>query len=169
MDNEMELVEKAKTGDAEAFAQLYEQIYKPLYRCALYTLKNPEDAEDAVSETVMAAFASISKLREREAFKSWMFRILSNICRKKMREYAARRTETPVQAYTDTVSEKSHEEDILIRQLFFELEETERMIISLHLFGGYKGREIAQMLQMNENTVRSKESRGLKKLAEKWR
>ena len=59
------------------------------------------------------------------------------------------------------------EEHILVRKLFFELEEEERLIIAMHVFGGYKSREIAQILQMNENTVRSKESRGLKKMAGK--
>ena len=39
------------------------------------------------------------------------------------------------------------------------------MIISMHLFAGYTSKEIAELLKMNENTVRSKESRALKKLA----
>ena len=50
---------------------------------------------------------------------------------------------------------------------FFELSDEERLIISMHLFAGYTSREIADVLQMNENTVRSKESRGLKKMAGK--
>lgn len=45
----------------------------------------------------------------------------------------------------------------------FELADEERLIISMHQFAGYTSREIAAILHMNENTVRSKESRALKK------
>lgn len=53
----------------------------------------------------------------------------------------------------------------MIRQEFFRLSDEERMIISMHLFAGYKSHEIASILHMNENTIRSKESRALKKMA----
>ena len=58
-------------------------------------------------------------------------------------------------------------ERIMVKNTFFELSDEERLIISMHLFAGYTSREIADVLQMNENTVRSKESRGLKKMAGK--
>lgn len=53
------LAARARAGDAEAFAELYRQVYQDLYRFALYTLKNPQDAEDAVGDAVADAFASI--------------------------------------------------------------------------------------------------------------
>ena len=52
---ERELIRRAKRGDAEAFGKLYETIYQRMYRYALYTLRNKQDAEDVVSETVMEA------------------------------------------------------------------------------------------------------------------
>ncbi|MDE6968361.1 MAG: sigma-70 family RNA polymerase sigma factor, partial [Eubacterium sp.] len=48
-----------------------------------------------------------------------------------------------------------------------ELAPEERMIIAMHVFAGYTSREIAKQLHMNENTVRSKESRALKKMRDK--
>lgn len=57
-------------------------------------------------------------------------------------------------------------ECIQVRKLFFELADEERLIISMHQFAGYTSREIAEILHMNENTVRSKESRALKKMGE---
>ena len=77
MYQNLQQIKKAKSGDAEAFADLYRSIYADLYRFALYTLKNPTDAEDAVSETVMDAFTSIHKLRSVASFKTWIFQILS--------------------------------------------------------------------------------------------
>ena len=48
----------------EVFAAYYEKVYRELYYFALHTLKNPQDAEDAVSETVTDAFAAVEKLRD---------------------------------------------------------------------------------------------------------
>lgn len=52
-----EIAKKARAGDKDAFIQLYETIYKDLYRFAFYTLQNQQDAEDVISETVLDAFA----------------------------------------------------------------------------------------------------------------
>lgn len=164
MNDYLKKVKSAKRGDVDAFAELYSEIYESMYRFALYTLRNTSDAEDAVSEAVTDAFASIKKLRAEEAFKSWIFRILSNKCKDKLREYAVKNEELQ-----EDLPEKEPETDtaerVLIRRAFFELADEERLIISMHQFAGYTSREIAQILHMNENTVRSKESRGLKKMA----
>lgn len=157
-------VKKAKRGDAAAFASLYQQVYADLYRFALYTLKNKTDAEDAVSETVVDAFASIGRLKKAESFKGWIFRILYNKCKDKLREYTKKNVELP-EDYREMAAEEKVEESAVMRTLFFELREEERMIISMHLFAGYTSKEIAKLLGLNENTVRSKESRALKKLA----
>lgn len=166
MDQYLELVKSAKSGDAQAFARLYETIYKDMYRFALYTLRNEADAEDAVSEAVMDAFASIHKLRSEEAFKAWMFRILSNKCKNRLKEYTRKQV-----ALEEAEAEASHTQELTdslyIRKLFQELEDEERLIISMHVFGGYTSREIAVILHMNANTVRTKESRALKKMANK--
>lgn len=156
-------IKKAKRGDVTAFARLYEQVYADLYRFALYTLKNKTDAEDVVSETVTDAFASIRKLKKAEAFKGWIFRILSYKCKDKLREYLKKNEELP-KDYQETVAEEDVEESVVMRALFFTLSEEERLIISMHLFAGYTSKEIGKILGLNENTVRSKERRALEKL-----
>ena len=50
------LVKSAKKGNRHSFAVLYSQIYKELYRYALFTLRNQQDAEDCVSEAVIDAY-----------------------------------------------------------------------------------------------------------------
>lgn len=161
------MVRRAKLGDTGAFAKLYEAVYQDLYRFALYTLKNPHDAQDVVSETVTDAFETIAKLREDEAFCGWIFKILSNKCKRKLREYVKRTqelTEEAAERHTYT----GMDEQAAVRSLFFELEAEERMILAMHLFGGYTSREMADILHMNENTIRSKQSRALKKMAEQY-
>lgn len=161
------LVKRAKRGDVDAFGELYGMVYRKLYQFALYTLRNSQDAEDVVSDTVTDAFESIRKLKSEEAFSSWIFQILSNKCRRKMRDY-----------YKDEVSLEDPEADkrqmqqsglevedaVDLKQTFFQLEGDERLIVGMHIFLGYKTREIAVFMDMNENTVRSKESRALKKM-----
>lgn len=166
MENYLQQVKKAKNGDTKAFAWLYQQIYPDMYRFALYTLRDKEDAEDVVSEAVADAFAAIPKLRSEESFKSWMFKILSNKCKNKLKEYANKTLELP-EDIEEKASGQRVEEAALVRKLFFELGEEDRLIISMHLFAGYTSREMAELLHMNENTIRSKESRALKKLARK--
>lgn len=170
MDHYLELVRRAKRGNADAFASLYQEIYEDLYRFAVYTLKNTVDAQDAVSETVTDAFASIQSLRADEAFKGWIFRILSNKCKKKLKEYAERNDVWSEElagqlAAPDTMADAA--ELLQVRMLFWELQPLDRMIIAMHLFAGYTGREIAGLLHMNENTVRSRESRALKNMRDK--
>ena len=52
------------------FSEMYETVYRDLYRYALCLMKNPQEAEDAVSEAVIAAYENIHKLKKEEAFES---------------------------------------------------------------------------------------------------
>ena len=186
MDDRL-LVKRAKRGDVDAFAELYGKIYEKLYRFAFYMLKNAQDAEDAVSEAVTDAFEGIRKLKREESFANWMYQIVANKCHRKMREYCRRTVSLDreqsgdedefVREWTkdeagNSVSAKSvdvwdnkREEYMQLRQEFMNLSEEDRLIIGMHVFFGYKTREIAAFLKMNENTVRSKESRAIQKLA----
>ena len=58
--------------DAKAFSKLYEQVYQDLYRYALCLMRDPHEAEDAVSGAVLSAYEHIHKLRKEEAFKGWI-------------------------------------------------------------------------------------------------
>lgn len=146
----------------EVFARYYERVYPDLYRFALYTLGNPHDAEDVTGEAVMDAYASVEKLRDPAAFKNWLFAILSNKCKRKLKEYVQKPVELPEHLSTTSTME----EDFQVRQAFRCLSQEERLLISLKIFGGYKSREIGALMEMNENTVRSKISRGLQKMRE---
>ena len=177
MEESRELVRQAKKGKREAFAKLYETVYEDMYRFALYVLKDREDAEDAVAETVADAFESIGKLRKEEAFRAWIFQILSNKCKRKLKEYITKTYSYKSDSADNSnpkVAEESKDsktEDIAhaihVRDAFYSLEEEERYMVALQVFGGYKSREIAALLHKNHNTVRSQVSRALKKMKEK--
>lgn len=163
MPTTAELVTSAKKGDKNAFADLYRQVYKDLYRFAYYVLKHPEDAEDVVADAVADAYQGISSLKKPEAFRGWMFRILSAKCKRKMKSYVDIRETEKVLIENETAAEGC-EESAELKSAFAALSDEERMIVSLNVFGGYDSGEIAGMLGLNRNTVRSKQSRALAKM-----
>lgn len=157
------LVEQAKKKDPQAFTMLYEMLYQDMYRFAVYTLKNAEDAEDAVEDAVADAYASIGKLRDASAFRGWMFKILSIKCKRKLKEYVNRPAALPEEL---TCAGENITEELQVRQAFFRLDDEERFIVSMRVFGGYDSKEIGAILHKNPNTVRSRLSRALKKMEE---
>ena len=156
----------------EEFMKLYETVYQDLYRVAYYYLGNGADAEDAVQDAVLAAWENFGKLRRKEAFRAWIFQSLANVCKKSLRRRALRGypSENPLQegnAEKGTAAEGDLTERLEILELLSGLDEEERMIILLSVFGGYKGEEIAGILKRRHSTVRSRYRRALKKLERK--
>ena len=151
--------------DTKTFAQMYETVYQDLYRFALCMLRNPQDAEDAVSEAVVAAYENIGKLKKDDAFKSWIFTIPSNICKKKWRNAAREETRSDGETLFSAAWEEPDMGVALdVRKAFFLLEDEEQTIVGLSVFGGYTSQEIGDALKLNPNTVRSKRSRALQKM-----
>lgn len=158
------LVAQAKTGDAHAFALLYEDIYKDLYRFAYCTMKQAQQAEDVVSTAVLHAFEHIHKLRKNASFRSWMFQIVANECKRQLR-LQAKMTDIPDEEMSRTASYSVDlTEHFALKEAFSTLGETERLIVAWNLFGGYNSREIARRLHKKEGTVRSLKSRALEKM-----
>ena len=161
MEKQLELISLARNGDASAFSKLYETIYLDMYRFALYTLKNRDDAQDAVSETVVAAFEGISKLKDVKAFKGWMFKILSVKCKRCLKQYANKTQEIP-EDLAEELRDFGEEYDVKVA--YAKLSDEERLIVSMNVFGGYTSIEIGKILHMRPGTVRSKYSRALDKM-----
>ena len=66
----------------ERFMELYEAVYKDLYRLAYYYMGNAQDAEDVVQDATLSAYEHFGRLRTEEAFRPWIFKILVNRCRR---------------------------------------------------------------------------------------
>lgn len=156
--------------DANRFAELYEPIYKDLYRFALYTMRKAVDAEDAVSESVLAAWENRDKLRNEAAFKSWLFQITANTCKKNLKKLARLQpTETENLESEDESDELQAADAVAIKELFFKLGDEDRLVVGLSVFGGYSSDEIGDMLSMNASTVRSRRKRALDRMASQWK
>ena len=162
------LITEAMAGSKEAFAALYGQYRDRLYRYALYKLGDPDDAEDAVSECVLAAFKSIGSLKSSRAFGSWIFRILSNCCASRIKD-AIRTREKTEKVIGEGVFEAVSSSPSLAAELseaLARLSDEEREIVLLSVVAGLTGNEIAEQTGLPAGTVRSKLSRSLAKMRE---
>lgn len=157
-------VAKAREGDREAFGRLYDGVARELYRVALYTLGNPQDAEDVVAETFLEAWKGIRGLREPERFRQWMLRILSIRCKRRVGRYVQEKGNIDIDDYIEEGVPDSSGLRAEVRDAMARLAPEERQIVLLSVLEGYTMREIAQMLELPQGTVSSKLHRTLKKL-----
>ena len=162
-------IKRARLGDKDSFAEVYQQIADDLYRVALYSLGNAHDAQDVVSETFIEAFKGIKNLRDDNSFKPWIMRILSIRCKRKIGQYITGRSEMDIDDFLDlseegeSVEEHSTQKIALLNALET-LTPQERQIVALAVVQGYTVRETAEILGAPQGTVSSKLHRTLKKL-----
>lgn len=160
-------VQKARAGDRAAFGELYDAVAKELYRCALYTLGNAADAEDAVADTFLDACKGIAGLRDPESFRPWIFRILSFKCRRKVGVYIRDRGNTEIEDYAaecETAAPDTTQERSEVLEAMAKLADDERQIVVMAVLDGYTMREIASAMDLPQGTVSSKLHRTLIKL-----
>lgn len=150
-----------RTGQMKRFIELYETVYKDMYRLACYYLGNTHDAEDAVQDAALLACENFGKLRNEASFRAWIFKILVNQCRSSRRKNKGRE---PLPEDCETGYEPSMSSRTEMQELLMNLTEEERLIVTLSVFGGYRGKEIARIIGRNHSTVRSRYRRALKKL-----
>ncbi|MCD7774946.1 MAG: RNA polymerase sigma factor [Clostridiales bacterium] len=161
------LILEAQGGNGRAFADVYSFYANDLYRFALYFTGNSADAEDCVQEAVLLSFKNITSLKKPSAFKSWMFKILANVCKTKLSVPADRLYAVPIHEISDTAADKNQSDMVLSAELSDALNSLafeEKQIVLLSVIGRYKSREIAEILDLQAGTVRSKLSRSLTKL-----
>jgi RNA polymerase sigma-70 factor (ECF subfamily) len=71
-------VERARSGDSDAFRLLVEQHSRHVFRLAFRMTGNEQDAEDVVQETFLRAYKQLGKYEARASFSTWLYRIASN-------------------------------------------------------------------------------------------
>ena len=163
------LVKQAVLGDDMAFSEIYRCIYKDMYRYAYYMLGNEHDAEDTVSDAVMDIYIGLEKLRDYTLFKAWAFKILSNKCKKRRKQYISKNVS--IDDENVGIHLKSKETDLEqkydIENALNSLKYDEKAIVVLSSLEGYKSDEIGEILNMKPVTARSKLKRALEKMQKK--
>lgn len=164
------LINEAIAGSKEAFCALYGEYKDSLYRYAFYRLGDPSDAEDAVSECVLAAWKGIGSLRSGKAFGSWIFSIMSACCASRIKAVIKER-ENLQRAYDEgpgAVSSSAQTPSLRteLAEALGILSDDEREIVLLSIVSGLNSNEIAGITGLAPGSVRSKLSRSLTKMRE---
>lgn len=151
------LVKRAKRGDAEAFIELIETNKQSMYKVARGFLHEDEDVADAMSETVLTCYEKIRSLRQDAYFKTWMIRILINHCKDILRK---QKRNIPVWSIPEAEGQAMSDGEQEFRELIEPLREQDRSIFTLYYVYGMKVKEIAEFMEMKENTVATRLKRG---------
>ena len=131
-----------------------------MYRTAAAILHNDADTADAMQDTILRCWQNLDKLQKPQYFKTWMTRILINCCKDIIRNNKGLvylESYDGVETGTDnTLSDRTVQETI------DGLSENYRLIFTLHYIQGLTVKEIAKLLSMKENTVKTRLARGRK-------
>ena len=149
----IQLVKRSISGDADAFLELMEKNSLAMYKVARGILDNDEDAADAIQDTILTCFEKIHTLKNPEYFKTWMIRILINECNKIHRHYKnfSRAEELP-----EVPGQDMSIEEFEFKEMLGMLDESYRIILVLYYVEGFRIADIASILNMNENTVKTR-------------
>ena len=174
-----ELVRAARTS-REAFGQLFDHFYPPIFAYCSRRLLVRAVAEDVTSEVFLKVAGSIHEFPGlcAEDFRRWLFRIATNEINAQLRKSIRRRQLLEAAAQMGTVgaeigkSLRVEESPVQWQEVCFALQQLtdrEQSIISLRYFAGLKHDQIADVLKVRAGTVRVALSRALDKLRERLR
>jgi RNA polymerase sigma factor (sigma-70 family) len=164
-----ELVREAQSGERDALISLLREIEPHVYRTAFYMLNNEQDALDVSQEALIRIYTKINSYEEKAQFKTWVQRIVTNICIDKFRKV---KPTVSVDEHEMTFSAESNVEDEVIstyiaqdiNEAIEKLPEHHRTVVVLRYVQDLSYNEIAESLDLPINTVKSYLFRARKQL-----
>ena len=168
------IVERALTGDAEAFGEIVRRWERRIFALTYGMLGREEDARDATQETFLAAFRNLRGFRGEAKVSSWLHRIAVNQCitrqrRSKVRSESALEDEqegsfaTPRSNSPARVAE-GRQETLAVRRAINSLPVELRQVVVMKEFEELTFREIAEALDLPLSTVKSRLYTAMKQL-----
>jgi RNA polymerase sigma-70 factor (ECF subfamily) len=170
--SDWELVQRARTGDRDAFRELVERYQRKIAALALGMLRNREDALDIVQETFTKAYQNLDRFKGDAAFYTWVYRIAFNLCVDQQRR-GAKEPQLTLDAEEDgrpthqlPAGEPQPDEPFArardaeiarrVQAAIRELTPDHRAVILLRELEGLSYAEISQVLQCPKGTVMSR-------------
>jgi RNA polymerase sigma-70 factor (ECF subfamily) len=175
--DESDLIAEAQRGSAAAFEDLVRLHDAAVLRLALRMMRSEDEARDIYQEAFLKAYRSIREFRGRSSFKTWLFRIITNLCLDRARRQAGRRDEP----LPDRVGDRGDDWTVEAAKLLVDrrpgsdperaleagevrrrvgeavgrLPERERLVFALRHDEGLRLAAIAEILETSEETVRN--------------
>lgn len=173
------LIQRAKQGDQNAQGKLVQLWYKRIYNFAFKFFLDHDLAMEVSQKTFISMCRNLSGLQDIARFKSWLYKIAVNYCREEARKMKGSKSlsfnsvwnneaedsprwESSAQRHDNPERQLQQLElsDIL-QQALTELSEEQREVVIMKEYEGLKFREIAEVLNISENTVKSRMYYGL--------
>src|SRR5579864_404336 len=181
------LIERAQSGDRDAFEELVQRYDRDVLRIALNILHKPEDARDVYQEAFLKVYKNLHRFRFECSFYTWIYRIVTNVCLDHLRRRSSRPEDQAPELALRTAGENSAG-DFFDRQqeqsaasnperrlmgleigrristALDQLTPRERMVFEMKHYQGLKLRAIGEVLGTTEETVKNSLFRATRKL-----
>ncbi|MBI4180860.1 MAG: sigma-70 family RNA polymerase sigma factor [Chloroflexi bacterium] len=161
MQDEENLVGRARQGDQKAFAQLYEEHFNKIYRYVVVRIGDKTEAEDMTQQVFLNALQSIASFKwQGTPFAAWLFRIAHN----QVVDYFRKNQKQPVALFDESLVESDSnpqrmaENSLDIEQLLSATERltaAQREVISLRFAGGLAIAEVAKIMGKSQGAVKA--------------
>ena len=179
-EQEATIIKQVLEGDVNAFEGLVKEYEKNVYNLALRMTGDPEDAADMAQDAFIKAYNSLGSFRGDSKFSVWLYRIVSNLCLDFLRS-RKRRPTVSLSAESDEgedmefdIADESQSPETLLEQKLTReavrrgldsLPPEQRQILLLREIQGLSYEEIAQVLELETGTVKSRIFRARKRLS----
>jgi RNA polymerase sigma-70 factor (ECF subfamily) len=171
--SEIELIRAAQRGDSDAFEQLVRAHDHAVLRMAYNLLHSEEDARDVYQEVFLRVYRNLSKFRFDCSFKTWLYRIVSNLCLDQLRKRKVRKEESATfdteagevdrfqfvpeqRADVDPQRQMmSTEVQTRVQEVLGQLTPRERLVFEMRHFQGMRLRAIGESLSVTEEAAKN--------------
>jgi len=169
---EGDLVRRARHGDLQAYDELVRRYQERIYATIYHMTSNHEDANDLAQESFIKAYQALKSFKGGSSFYTWLYRIAVNKTinflkqRKNKHHYSLNDLDFNTEHNPDLValiSEKTPLRDVGLTELqkklneaLLKLSEPHRLVVVLHDVQGQSHEEIAEIMDCNIGTVRSR-------------
>ncbi|MDX1902797.1 MAG: RNA polymerase sigma factor [Thermonemataceae bacterium] len=177
------LIAEAQNGNQQAFNKLAEKWYPTIYNFAYKYFCDEDKAMEATQKTFINVFQGIEKLQDSKKFKSWIYRIAHNVCHNEHKKekkrnllslFRYKNQEDEAIDYLPIVDEDIYanpasyldkqESSELLEKALAQINPDQKVVIIMKEFEGMKFSEIAETLQISENTAKARLYYGLQAL-----
>lgn len=179
VEHEMTHMEDAKLvqgflgGNHQAFNKLIGRWQDRIHHFAYRYFANNDDAAEITQKTFIKAYQKLNTLEDAGKFGSWLYRIANNLCLDELKRVGRKRAtslealKTAPQTETERAADSAlmrNEAIVLLHKALLQLPNDQRMVVIMKEYEGLTFREIAEILDESENTIKSRLYYGLRAL-----